>query len=165
MAPNNQASNLIAIRKREATLFRRRLRLALSRVAQDENTPLFVGDVDIAARVHQHVLGLAHELVVGKWSVAFDRCRRHEPPDFFRRPLILDVENAQPGIEIGQINQVALLFDVRQMVFKVRIVRPEATALVAEIRIRRALRRHGSRENGDHKKASPGFGYQSWPQS
>ena len=42
------------------------------------------------------------------------RLRRNEPADFFRQARVLDVINAQAGVEIGEIDQVGLLFHIRR---------------------------------------------------
>ena len=49
---------------RTRSLLGRRRGLARPGVAQDEDPPVLVRDVDVAARVHDHVFGLAHELAV-----------------------------------------------------------------------------------------------------
>src|ERR1019366_6873662 len=68
--------------------------LAFSRVAQNENAPLLVGDVDIAGRVDEHVFRLGHELVIRQRAVALGRGWRNEPTDLLRQPRVLDVVGA-----------------------------------------------------------------------
>lgn len=83
--------------------------LAGTGIAQDENAPVFVADVNIAARIHQHVFGLIHEFIVGQRAITSGRGRRNEPSDFSRQIRILDVVNAQSGIEVGEVDKIALL--------------------------------------------------------
>src|SRR5215813_3485537 len=114
-----------------APLFRCWPKLAGASVAQDKDTPVLVSDINIAARVYEHILGLAHQLVIRKRPIAFCRRRWNKPPDLFWQSRILDVVDAQPGVEVSQINQIALLFDVRQMVFEVCVVWSEPSSLIA----------------------------------
>src|SRR5262249_47836475 len=124
------------------SLFRRRLRLAGTSIPQNKNPPVLVSDINIAAGVHEHIFGLAHELVIGKRPIALCWRRWNEPTDFSWQSRILDVVNTQSGVKVSKINQIALLFDVRQMVFEIRVVRSEPSTLVAKIRIWSAFRRH-----------------------
>src|SRR5262245_24687933 len=107
--------------------------LAGASVAQDKDTPVLVSDITIASGVYEHILSQDHQLVIRKPPIAVCRCRWNKPPDLFRQSRILDVVDAHPGIEVSQINQIVLLFDVRQMVFEVRVVWSEPSPLIAEI--------------------------------
>jgi len=104
---------------------------------------LFVSDVDVSARVDQDVFGLVHKF---RWqrADAFEGRRRDEPAGFFRQPRVLDVENPQPGVEIGQVDQIGLLLHIREVVLEIRIVRAEPSPLVTEVGVGFAGGRHGS---------------------
>jgi len=99
-------------------LFRCRLGLTFARVAQDEQAPLFIRDVDAAAGIHQHIFGLRHQLRDWLRSKAFDRGRRNEPFHFPGQMCVLDVEDPEPRIEVRQVNQIALLLYVGETVLE-----------------------------------------------
>ncbi len=61
------------------------------------------------------------ELRFGHDADALRGLRRDEPADFFWHARVRDIEDAQAGVEVGEINQVALFFDIGQMVLEVRI--------------------------------------------
>src|SRR5690242_9572792 len=92
---------------------------ALFRMPDNEKAPVFIGDINVAARVNQNVLGLVDELVIGQQAVALGGRRRNEPGHFLGEARVLDVVDAQAGVKVGQVNQVALFFDVRQVIFEV----------------------------------------------
>src|SRR6202023_1607659 len=95
----------------------------------DEKAPLLVGDIDVGTRIDQYVLGLIHELC-GKRAKPLRWCRRDEPTNFARQPRILDVVDSQARVEVCQVDQIPLLFDVWQVVLQIGIVRPKAASLV-----------------------------------
>src|SRR5690349_4556426 len=113
----------------------------LFQMPDNEKAPVFIGDINVAAGINQNVLGLADELVIGQKAVALGGRRRNEPGHFLGEARVLDVVDAQAGVKVGQVNQVALYFDVRQVIFEVGIVRAEAAALVAEIGVGNVLGR------------------------
>src|SRR5258708_4527349 len=78
--------------------------------------------------------------------------RWHEIAYLFRQPRIADVENSQARIEIGDVDQIARLLHRGIMDFLIGVVRPKASALVAEILITRIFRRHRSWKNGDEAR-------------
>src|ERR1700730_9953687 len=115
-------------------------------VAKDEQPPLFVGDVDVAACIYQTILSLAYELIVWGRHSAHGWSRRDKPSRFRRQTRVLDVEDSQTGVEVGEVNQIALLLHVRIVLQDIRVVRPEAAAFVAKIGVRRVLGRRGRRK-------------------
>src|SRR6266853_4174803 len=78
-----------------------RRRFTRSSVTKDEQPPLFVGDVDVAACVDQDIFCLAYELSVRGRHSAHRWRRRDEPSRFRWQARVLDVEHSQTGVEVG----------------------------------------------------------------
>src|SRR5580704_471077 len=117
-------------------------------VAEDEQPPLVVVHEDIAPGVD------------GKFFAPVDRrgvrprlfletrpLRRHEVADLLRQARIADVEDPKPGVEPGDVDQLAGLLDRRIVDFLAGVVRTEAAAFVAKVLVGRARRRHRRRED------------------
>src|ERR1700731_2231766 len=85
-----------------------RRRFTRSGVTKDEQPPLFVGDVDVAACVYQNVFRLAYELIVRGGHSAHRWSGRNKPSCFRWQARILDVEDSQTGVEVSEVNQIAL---------------------------------------------------------
>ncbi len=111
-----------------------------ARVFQDEQPLVLVGDVDIAAAVDEHVLGLRHQPVLQEGAVALPRIGREKIADLARSVGVGDVVDAQSRVEIGEIDQIALRLDIGIVQQRVLIVRAEAAALLAEALVGRARR-------------------------
>src|SRR6266511_5139245 len=116
-----------------ASSFVRRGGLIRAGVAQDPKTLLLVGHVDVTARVDEDVLRLGHE-VARQRAGALARLRRDEPATFDGQQRVLDVVDAQPGIEIGQVDQIAGLLDVGTVDLLIDIMRAEPAALLQALR-------------------------------
>src|SRR5438132_13208313 len=69
-----------------------------------------------------------------------------EPAAFHGQQRILDVVDAQPGVEISQVDQIAGLLDIRKMDLLINIMRAEPAALLAKIFVRGTLRRDWQRK-------------------
>src|ERR1700730_17088940 len=134
-------------------LLGRRWGLARAGIAKYPESPLFVSDVDISARVHQNVLRLRHELR-GNRTETLSGSGRNKPARFLWHSRILDVENTQTCVEVRKVDQIALLLHVREMLFEVRVVRPDPATLVAEVCVRFSGRWRRERED----RHQPRFG-------
>src|SRR5580704_6186495 len=82
--------------------------------AQHEQSPFVVVHEDVAAGVDGELLA---PVDLGRMRAGLRRhvgpLRRHEITDFFRQTRVADVENAQPGIEPGDVDELARLLDRR----------------------------------------------------
>jgi hypothetical protein len=117
----------------------RRGRLIWTGISQDPKAPLLVGHVDITARIDEHVLRLGDQISrQGPCPLAW--LRRDEPAAFHGQQRVLDVIDPQPGIEIGEVDQIARLLDVGKMDLLIDIMRAEPAALLAKIFVWRAFR-------------------------
>ena len=89
---------------------------------------VLVGDVDVIPTIDEHVLCLRDKFVLGESTVATARIGRHEITDLSRRGRARDVVDAQPRIEIGEIDEITLFLDVWIVKQIILIVRTEPTA-------------------------------------
>jgi len=122
--------------------------LTFSCVPEYKKPPLLVRDEDIPSRIHQNILGLIHKRPYGDRSNTLCRSGRNKPTGFCRQVRIFDIEDPKPRIEVCRIDQIAGLFHIGQMVFKVGIVWAESSTLAAEVAVRSILWRGRSREYG-----------------
>src|SRR5262249_40440426 len=93
----------------------------------------------------EYVFRLGHE-VARQRAGALARLRRDEPAAFHGQQRILDVVDAQPGIEISQVDQIAGLLDIRKMDLLIYIIRAAPAPLLAKIFERGTLRRDWQRK-------------------
>src|SRR5258708_33209551 len=116
-----------------------------SGVPQDPQALVLLGQVDDAARIDEDVLALGDELLRQR-AVALYRVGRQEPADLARLTRVCDVDDAQARVEVGEVYELVRALHVRVVMMLVLVVRSEAPALLAEIFVRHAGRRHGERE-------------------
>jgi hypothetical protein len=114
-------------------------------IAKDPKTPLLVGHVDVTARIDEDVLRLGHE-VARQSAGTLAWLRRNEPATFHGQQRVLDIVDTQPGIELGQVDQVAGLLNVGKVDLLIDVVRTEPATLLAEIFVWRTLRRDRQRK-------------------
>ena len=102
----------------------------LTGVAQNEQAPLVVVHINVAARVHRE---LFTPVDFGSVRAGLARqtrpLRRYEIANFLRQARIAYVENTKACIEPRDINQIARLLDRRVMNFLTGIMRPEPASM------------------------------------
>src|SRR4029077_16801439 len=103
--------------------------LSRASVLKDKQSPLFIGDVDVAAGVDEHVFGLAHQLIVRGGHAADGGSGWYEPSGLLRQARVLDVIDPQAGVEVGEVDQVRLLFHVRVVLQNIGVVRAKTASL------------------------------------
>jgi hypothetical protein len=60
----------------------------------------------------EDVFGLPDDFRFRHDANALGGLRGDEPADFFRHARVRDIEDAQAGVEVGEVNQVALFLDI-----------------------------------------------------
>src|ERR1700730_15367220 len=100
-------------------------------ICQDPQSLIFMGPVYIAACVDQNVLALRDEFAFWKRAVTTRRIGRQKVSHLARRGGCADVVNPQTGVEVGEIDEIALRLHERIVQQRVLVVRAEPAAALA----------------------------------
>lgn len=69
---------------------------------------VLVADIDVTAPVHKHIFSLRDERSFGHGPVSAAGLGRHEKANLSRQTLVRNIVHAQPGIEVCDVEQIAL---------------------------------------------------------
>ena len=99
---------------------------------EDPQAPILVVNVNVPARVDQHVLGLANERG-WKRPIAMGGRWREEIRNLARLPRIRGIDNTEPRIEVGKVDDVVRVLGEWAVPVLVLIVGTEAPVLLAKV--------------------------------